>query len=175
MQKDIVTPAERRLAMLRLALDKMPDFRIEPLELERLGPTYSIETLQRLRRRLGPSMPLVLILGGDQWRNLHTWRDWTDLTTCASLAVCRRGGEALRAEAPVEHWAAPRMRAPGALTDAPSGGIAFFDMPPHLASATAIRHAVRTAPFAHAMCRTEGWLHPAVAGYILANGLYGAH
>lgn len=173
-QKDLVSPAEHRLAMLRLALDKMPDFRIEPMELERLGPTYSIETLRRLRRRLGPAMPLVLILGGDQWNNLHTWREWQSLTDYAHLAVCCRGGEALHAQDAVQVWAAPRMRSARTLVESSAGGIAFFDMPAHLASATAIRCALQKAPFARAMRELEGWVHPAVANYILENGLYGA-
>lgn len=173
-QKDLVSPAERRLAMLRLALDKMPDFRIEPMELERLGPTYSIETLRRLRRRLGPAIPLVLILGGDQWNNFHTWREWQSLTDYAHLAICRRGGEALHAQKAVQVWAEPYMRSAHNLVESSAGGIAFFDMPPHLASATAIRYALQKTPFASAMRELEGWLHPAVANYIFENGLYGA-
>ena len=47
-------------------------------------------------------------------------------------------------------------------------------MPPHLASATAIRRVVRAKPFALAMRELEGWLPASVAAYIRANGLYGA-
>ena len=173
-QKDLVTPAERRLAMLELALDKMPAFRIEPMELERIGPTYSIETLCSLRRRTGSALGLALILGSDQWRNLHTWRDWAELVRFANLAVCRRGGEEIGAEPEVERWSAPLMRRPEALLDRPAGGVAFFSMPPHLASATAIRRVVRAKPFALAMRELEGWLPASVAAYIRANGLYGA-
>ena len=77
----------------------MAGFRIEPLELMRLGPTYTRVTLRTLRKRLGPSIPLVLILGGDQWKNLHTWKNWQELAQYADLAVCRRGGEAHEASA----------------------------------------------------------------------------
>ena len=174
-QKDLVSPAEARLAMLELALDKIPGFGVETVELMRLGPTYTIDTLAALRRRMGPSIPLVLILGGDQWRNLHTWRRWRELTDHADLAVCRRAGEPLSASAEVEAWAAPRMRAAGELLDAPSGAVAFFSMAPHEASATEVRRRVRTEPFADAMRALDGWLPVAVADYIRSRGLYGAH
>ena len=174
-QKDLVSPAEVRLAMLELALDKMAGFRIETLELMRLGPTYTRVTLKTLRKRLGPSIPLVLILGGDQWRNLHTWRSWQELAEYADLAVCRRGREALQTSPEVASWAKSRMTSAEALTEAPAGGIAFFDMAPHEASATEIRRVIRTQPFAEAMKKVDGWLPLEVAAYIRAESLYGAH
>ncbi len=174
-QKDLVSPAEVRLAMLELALDKMAGFRIETLELMRLGPTYTRVTLKTLRKRLGPSIPLVLILGGDQWRNLHTWRSWQELAEYADLAVCRRGREALQTSPEVASWAKSRMTSAEALTEAPAGRIAFFDMAPHEASATEIRRVIRTQPFAEAMKKVDGWLPLEVAAYIRAESLYGAH
>ena len=174
-QKDLVSPAEVRLAMLELALDKMAGFRIETLELMRLGPTYTRVTLKTLRKRLGPSIPLVLLLGGDQWRNLHPGSSWEDLAEYADLAVCRRGREALQTSPEVASWAKSRMTSAEALTEAPAGGIAFFDMAPHEASATEIRRVIRTQPFAEAMKKVDGWLPLEVAAYIRAESLYGAH
>lgn len=173
-QKDLVSPAEVRLAMLERALDKMAGFRIEPIELMRLGPTYTRTTLRALRHRLGPSIPLVLILGGDQWKNLHTWKSWRELAEYANLAVCRRGAEALEASAEVKAWAKDRMSNAEELTASPSGRIAFFEMAPHEASATEIRRVIRAYPFAKAMKAIDGWLPLEVAAYIRAEGLYGA-
>ena len=173
-QKDLVSPAEVRLAMLELALDKMAGFRIEPLELMRLGPTYTRVTLRTLRKRLGPSIPLVLILGGDQWKNLHTWKNWQELAQYADLAVCRRGGEALEASPEVAAWAKDRMTRAEELTEAPAGRIAFFEMAPHEASATEIRRVIRAYPFAEAMKKVDGWLPLEVAAYIRSASLYGA-
>lgn len=64
-QKDLVTPAQERLEMLQLAVgtDRDAGIGIETIELMRLGPTYTIDTLMALRRRLGFAIPLVLILG----------------------------------------------------------------------------------------------------------------
>ncbi|MDO5530636.1 nicotinate (nicotinamide) nucleotide adenylyltransferase [Sutterella sp.] len=173
-QKDLVSPAHVRLAMLELAIAKMPGFRVEPIELMRFGATYTVETLRALRRRLGPSIPLVLILGGDQWRNLHTWRNWRSLADHADLAVCRRAGEPLEAVQEVSLWSADRMTTAEKLTESAFGRIAVFDMAPHGASATAIRRAMRTLPYARAMQALDGWLPIEVAGYIRAHGLYGA-
>lgn len=173
-QKQWVTSGEHRLAMLELALDKMPDFGIETDELMRSEPTYTIDTLERLRRRVGPAMPLVLLIGGDQWRNLHTWRRWRELTDFASIGVCRRGDAPLEAAPEVVDWSRERLRPAETLNEVASGGIAFFGMQPHEASATAVRRAVGAQPFAVAMRRLDGWLPLAVAGYIRARGLYGA-
>lgn len=174
-QKDLVTPAEHRLAMLRLALDRMPGLGIETIELMRPGATYTIETLAALRRRAGPAMPLVLIIGGDQWRNLHTWKRWRELTDFASIAICRRAGAPLAAEPEVEAWAAEKITPAGELQQHPCGRIGTFGMAPHAASATEVRRAVRALPFPDAMRHLDGWLALPVADYIRRHGLYGAH
>lgn len=106
-QKDLVTPAQERLEMLQLAVgtDRDAGIGIETIELMRLGPTYTINTLMALRRRLGFAIPLVLILGGDQWTNLHTWKHWRNLLDYASLGICR---------APVHRFQRLQRSKPGA-------------------------------------------------------------
>ena len=135
-QKDLVTPAQERLEMLKRVLAARPDsgLGIETIELMRLGATYTIDTLAALRRRLGPAMPLVLILGGDQWANLHTWKRWTELLNYASFGICRRAGAPLSASPEVESWSQDKWVAPEALNGHPSGRIAQFTMAPHEAT-----------------------------------------
>lgn len=172
-QKAFVTPARIRLEMLKLALEDEPDFRVNELELLRSGPTYTIDTLEAIRSRLGPGYPLVLILGGDQWLNFHTWRSWQRLADYANIAVCERAGEPIRANPSIESWAAARRVEAKELTRHASGAIAFFSMPSHKASATAIRSMLGTQPFPDAMRRVGDWLPFPVAAYIAAHGLYG--
>lgn len=173
-QKGFVTPAHHRLAMLKLALEGEPDCRVNEMELLRTGPTYTVDTLRLLRERLGPGYPLVLILGGDQWRNLHTWRNWRTLADYANIAVCARANESIEAAPAVNEWAKSKRCRPDALTERTSGGIAFFDMRPHLASATKIRNVLGRYPLYEAMKQLDDWLVLPVSRYIVQHHLYGA-
>lgn len=173
-QKGFVTAAHHRLQMLRMALEGEPAFRVNEIELLRSGPTYTIETLAEMRSRLGPSYPLVLILGGDQWQNLHTWKDWERLADYASLAVASRDGAPLEAAPEVEAWAAERLAPAEALSGCPAGRVARFSMMPHRASATVIRRLIGRLPFAEAARRLDGWLDADVSAYIFSKALYGA-
>ena len=89
-QKTRVSAAEKRLGLLQAALEGEPLLRINPIELLREGPTYTIDTLKALREEIGPSVPLVLILGADQWNNLQTWKDWAAFPSYCHLAVANR-------------------------------------------------------------------------------------
>lgn len=173
-QKGFVTAAHHRLQMLRMAIKDKPGFRINELELLRSGPTYTIDTLAEMRARLGPSYPLVLILGGDQWQNLHTWKNWEKLSDYADIAVASRGGVEAEGSAKVEAWAKPRLVAAAELTGYPSGRIAHFSMMPHRASSTVVRRLIGNLPFAEAARRLDGWLDADVSAYIFAKSLYGA-
>lgn len=172
-QKRLLTPSIHRLEMTRAALCGEPLMRVNDMEIRRSGPTYTVETLSALRGRLGGSYPLVLLLGGDQWRNLHTWSRWQSLLDYANIAVCARAGAAIDADQAVLEWSRNRRVEAGELTAHDFGRIAFFSMPSHLASATAIRSAFARWPFPEAMRRIEGWLPFEVSAYIRRNALYG--
>lgn len=172
-QKDEVTPAVRRLAMLELAVKCDPRFGIDRTELLREGPTYTIETLAQLREGMGGSIPLVLIMGGDQWANLHTWVRWRELVEYADLAVASRSGAPIRSTPDVERWAERRIAPAESLTEEPSGRIAFFSMPAHRASSSLIRRTLALEPLPRAMQLLEGWMTADVAEYIVSEEIYG--
>ena len=67
-------------------------FEIDFQEINRQGPSFTIDTLRAVRAEVGPDACLVLIIGSDQLLNLHTWREWTKLSDYAHLAVARRVG-----------------------------------------------------------------------------------
>jgi len=84
-----VAPAQLRLEWVRLAIQDNPRFALEGLELEREGPSYSVDTLRLLGRRLGAER-LVFVIGQDAFRELPAWREPRILLTLASFAVMTR-------------------------------------------------------------------------------------
>nr|BBH94910.1 putative nicotinate-nucleotide adenylyltransferase [Thermogemmatispora argillosa] len=68
-----VTPAAHRLAMLRLAIASNPAFSVSEIELERPGPSYTVETLRLLRERWGPGAYFAFILGADSLAEFTSW------------------------------------------------------------------------------------------------------
>jgi nicotinate-nucleotide adenylyltransferase len=87
-----LSSAEDRVAMLRLALGRDERQRVEMCEIERGGPTYTIDTLDELTTR-HPGVRWHLLLGWDQFLNLPTWKRWQDVVARARLAVAQRPGQ----------------------------------------------------------------------------------
>ena len=85
-------PAEDRLEMVRLAVAGDPRFGVEDVELRREGASYTVDTLRVLRER-DPECELVFLVGVDQVREFHTWREPDEVARLARLAVLSRGGE----------------------------------------------------------------------------------
>ena len=88
--RQAVTPAHHRLAMVRLATAGNKRFRVSNIEIERNGPSYTVDTLRSLRLRLGPAAHLTLLVGLDAFRDLGTWKEYRTLFTLADLAVWSR-------------------------------------------------------------------------------------
>ena len=85
-----VTAPEHRLAMARLAVQDNPKLQVSPIEIDRPGPTYTIDTLIQLRENMGSTAHLYLILGMDSIRELPRWRDPNRLfDLCTIVAVSR--------------------------------------------------------------------------------------
>lgn len=79
--------AEDRAAMVELAIAGEPRFGLSRIELEREGPSYTVETLEAL----AGEERLFLILGADASAELSRWRDQERLRALATLVVARRG------------------------------------------------------------------------------------
>lgn len=102
----IITPAQHRLQMLRMALDDRPQFRISEMEIERPGPTYTIDTINALKNSLNADDELFFILGQDNLTQIPQWHDASGLIKLCYLAAAPRPGvkkpdlKALEAEIP---------------------------------------------------------------------------
>lgn len=89
-------PGAERLRLIQLAIRDHPQFTASEIELDRDGPSYTLETVRALRRRL-PGAKLYLLMGEDMLA--VRWRGWDELRGLCTLAVARRPGP---------HPAAPR-------------------------------------------------------------------
>ena len=75
-----------------------PRFSVDDSELERDGASFTIDTV-RARREADSTEQLFLIIGQDQYRRLHTWREWQALLGLVTVAVAARAGEAVEPSA----------------------------------------------------------------------------
>jgi nicotinate-nucleotide adenylyltransferase len=84
---------EERLAMTRLAASEDSRFVASTLEVEREGPSYTYETLERLAEQKGDTQ-LVFVMGADAAVGLESWRQPERVVQLAQLAIARRAGVA---------------------------------------------------------------------------------
>ncbi|GAC1474283.1 MAG: nicotinate-nucleotide adenylyltransferase [Chloroflexota bacterium] len=84
-------PADR-VAMVQAATADNPLFAVSRLEVERSGPSYTLDTMRQLSREFGASVQLVFLAGLDALLDLHTWREPEALLAEFGLVFLRRPG-----------------------------------------------------------------------------------
>jgi nicotinate-nucleotide adenylyltransferase len=135
-----VLDADQRVALLRLALAGQQRLRLDTRELERAGPSYTVDTLRELRAEQGPQRPIVLLLGVDAFAGLPSWNRWLQLFDLAHIAVLARPGHARDYAVPLQEQCANRNCSISAdWRDRPAGNVLFVDVSELEISATAIR------------------------------------
>jgi nicotinate-nucleotide adenylyltransferase len=92
-----VTPAEHRYLMTVVATASNPRFNVSRVDIDRGGPTYTIDTLRDLRQQL-PDADLYFITGADALADIFTWRNPEELFEMAQFVGCTRPGYALDPE-----------------------------------------------------------------------------
>jgi nicotinate-nucleotide adenylyltransferase len=140
-----VSSRQDRLAMCRLATESNDAFWVSPIEIERSGPTYTVDTLRQLRAELGEDTELFFVTGADAITQILTWKDAPEALDLATfIAVTRPGHE---------------------MSDLP-GGVERVQIPGLAISSSEIRQRV-------AMARPIRYLVPdPVMGYVAEHGLY---
>ena len=171
-QKREPTDAAHRAAMVLAAIGAEPRFTLDLREVERPGPTYTIDTLRELRAALGADVPLVLIIGSDQFERLDTWRDWNHLLDHAHLAVARRADAVLAPNWTLQEYFNAHWARPAAVAQSACGRIVEIDMTPVDASATEIRELLAQPAGTARDARLAEILPAAVLDYIRAHRLY---
>ncbi len=102
-----LTAAPHREAMLRLAIAGERRFVLERCELQRPGPSYTLDTVRELQAH-EPEAQWFLVIGQDQFASLHTWVGFEQLLPRVTLAVAQRPDTKIDADARV--LAADRRR-----------------------------------------------------------------
>ena len=82
---------EDRLKLLELALEGHPEFKVSTVDLDRPGPTYTVDTVEDLRA-FEPEAELYLLLGSDAFLDIMSWRDVDDLCRNLRFLVALRKG-----------------------------------------------------------------------------------
>lgn len=87
-----VASAQHRASMVEQAIAGRVDLRLDRRELERPGPSYTVDTLESLRQETGPQQALALCVGADALSGFRTWYRWERILELAHLIVLRRPG-----------------------------------------------------------------------------------
>lgn len=95
-----VSPAEDRYLMTVIATASNPHFRVSRIEIDRDGPTYTVDTLRALREQYGPETDLFFITGADAMLEIFHWKDTEEALALAHfIAATRPGYDIARFEA----------------------------------------------------------------------------
>lgn len=126
-QKDLskVAPAEHRYLMTVIATAENPQFRVSRLEVDRDGPTYTIDTLREMRQMYGPKVELFFITGADALDSILSWHNVDELFELAHFVGCNRPGHRLTD------------------TGLPDGKVSLVEIPALAISSTECRERVR--------------------------------
>jgi len=126
-----ILPAEHRVEMVRLAIADKPYFKLSTMEIERAGPTYTVDTITELKARLGAGDELFFILGWDNLAELPLWQEPSRLIKmCRLVAV------------PRPDYPLPDLKALEASIPGLSQRVMLMDKPEIDISASAIRNRV---------------------------------
>lgn len=119
-ERQSITPADARLELTRAAVGSDERFQVSEVEMERDGPSYTVDTLRRLRQTL-PRAALHLVVGADQFQAFSSWREPEEIGRLASIAVMDREGAGVTptgsSESPVPHTLVPVTRIDISSTD----------------------------------------------------------
>jgi nicotinate-nucleotide adenylyltransferase len=85
----LVTGAHR-LRMVELAVAGLAGYRVSTVEMERPGPSYSVDTLRALRAEVGDAVRVAFVVGLDAFRDFHTWKEYAAIFGLCDVVVVTR-------------------------------------------------------------------------------------
>ena len=87
-----VASPQHRVEIVRLAIQKNPDFVLDEREINRGGVSYSIDTVREFKQEFGEEIRLCFVLGADAFINLLEWNNWKELFNLCHFIVSTRPG-----------------------------------------------------------------------------------
>ena len=126
-----ILAVEHRVQMVRLALADKPFCKLSTIEVERSGPSYTVDTIAELQAQLDAEDELFFILGWDSLAQLPQWREPSRLIAMCHLVAVPRVG-----------YPAPNLKKLGAIIPGLSQRIMVIDKPRVDISASVIRNRV---------------------------------
>ena len=150
-----ISAAHHRTAMIRLALEGRPYFKLSTIEIEYKGPSYSVDTIVKLRAQSEEPFDCYFIVGWDNLAKIPLWKDPAKLIEMCFLAAVPRPG-----------YDRPDMKKLEAALPGISKKVILMDKPRIDISATDIRNRVAQG------LSISSLVPPAVENYIKENGLY---
>lgn len=148
-----------RLAMARLAFEPIPHVQVDEREVQRPGPTFTIDTLLALQAE-NPGAQIYLFIGADQFAAFRQWHRWQDILDIAIICIAGRA-QSMPAEPQFEAYENRGSR------------LTLLDLPLMPVSATQIRQL--TASGAATAGEITRLVPEAVARYISLHQLYRSH
>lgn len=168
-----VASAAHRLAMTELGCTEFAGLAADGREVDREGPSYTVQTLEALHAEQ-PALPLALLIGADSFAGLTQWWRWERLFTLAHFVVVERPDATpttLAMPPGLEvHWQRRLTTDPARLERTLAGSILRVQVTPQPIAATEIRAALARGPAGRAEIR--GLLPASVLDYIDRNQLY---
>ena len=155
------TSPELRRQLLQIALSPYPELILNSCELQRQGPSYTVDTLRQLQRE-APRQRLCWLMGADAFNHFAEWREPQEILRLANLIVCTRPGVSLNRDDFADYFLAPDE----SLAEHACGRIAVFNMQPSDCASSRIRAQLAQGETA-ADC-----LAPAVLEFIQQNNLF---
>jgi nicotinate-nucleotide adenylyltransferase len=165
-RKTPIASPEQRLQMARHAIEFEPALKVDDIEIQRKGPSYTIDTLIALREKL-PLTPLCLIMGIDALLSFSSWHRWQDILGLAHLIVVHRPQYQLPQTGIIADLLKDRLKTTSsALHESLNGNIVLHPVTSLEISATDIRKQI-------AMGKNPRYLLPNnVYKYIQDHGVY---
>ena len=151
---------KHRCAMIELVITGQQALSLNTVEIDRDGPSYSIDSLREMRRQTDSI--LALVLGADAFNDFDSWKLPREILQLANLVVCYRPGFEVDRELFSQH----RVASADELSRQTAGAILLLEVEAIDCSSSAVRAALDTGKIPR-QC-----LPPAVADYIEKHNLY---
>jgi len=136
-----ISAVEHRVEMVRLAIADKPYFRLSTVDIERAGPSYTVDTIADLQGQIGAEDELFLILGWDSLAELPEWHEPSRLITMCRLVVVPRPGYP-RPKLKSLETSIPGISQRAMLLDGPEIDISASNIRDRVAKGLSVRHLV---------------------------------